>query len=60
MQGKNRRGSGVYELYMSIPSLFLTPQDRRAAGHKQLLAFAANRIEILHHPHQPLYLHHQG
>ncbi len=50
----------MYELYMSIPSLFLTPQDRRAAGHKQLLAFAANRIEILHHPHQTLYVHHQG
>ncbi|AVB18004.1 hypothetical protein GIW26_13635 [Pseudomonas syringae] len=27
-QGKNRRGSGVYVLYMSIPSLFLTQHHR--------------------------------
>jgi|GEM_PF-4387756 len=38
MQGKNRRRSGVYELYMSILSLFLTQQGRRAADLEQVLA----------------------
>lgn len=31
MQGKNREGYAVYELYMSNPSLSLTQQGQRAA-----------------------------